>query len=282
MRKIQTAILLLVALGAILTQAQEVSIVIERMQISLWPEYDDPRLLVIYRGELAEAPQGPLVFTIPATAQVHAAAHVGPDGRLLANDWQILPADNHQQLVIFTPGSRQFQFEYYDDMIGPGPKKSFIFQFQSSRYEIKDLEIEVQQPLRAWDLAATPSLQAQGVDARGFGYFSREVGAVPAGTVIEQRVSYMKTDAEPSVRPASSRGLFTDFPWRIALAVVAFAVGFAGLGWLWWDRRQSVLKPKPSAQRHLSPQPQTRFCAQCGHEFRIEERFCSQCGRPRD
>ncbi len=190
MRKIRTAILLLVVLGTILpAQAQQSPVVIERLEIALWPEYDDPRLLVIYRGELAEDPQGPLVLAIPITAQVHAAAHVGPDGRLLADAWQIVGADDRQQIVMFVPGSREFQFEYYDDVIGPGPKKSFIFQFQSGRYEVKDLEIEVQRPLRAWELKATPPLQAEGIDARGFGYFSRRVGAVPLGTLVEQRVS---------------------------------------------------------------------------------------------
>lgn len=235
MREIWVAMLLLAVLSAALGSAQEGPIGIERLEISLWPEYDDPRLLVIYRGELAEAPKNPLVFAIPATAQVHAAAYVGADGRLLVAPWQIVAADDRSQLVMFAPGSRRFQFEYYDDVIGPGPKKSFSFQFRSGRYEVKDLEIEVQQPLRAWAFQATPSLQAQGIEARGFGYFSRRVGAVPLGTVVEQRVSYMKADMEPSVKPAT-RGEFK-FPWRIALVIAAFAVGLAGLAWLWWDRR---------------------------------------------
>lgn len=36
------------------------------------------------------------------SAQVHAAAPIGLDGRLLADNLQILPTDNGGQLVIFT------------------------------------------------------------------------------------------------------------------------------------------------------------------------------------
>ncbi len=234
-------------------------IVLERLEISLWPEYDDPRLLVIYRGELAEDPKSPLVFSIPSTAQVHAVAHVGPAGTLLADDWQLLPGDA-EQLVLFTPGSRRFQLEYYDNIIGAAPERSFVFRFRSDRYEIKNLEIEVQQPLRATGFQASPALDPHGVDTRGFSYFGKKIGAVPPGTLIEQRVSYRKNDTLPSLRPDSPISIV----WvavGVGLAVAALSV--AGLLWLWRKQRPA------------------QFCAYCGSRFRSDEKFCSQCGQRR-
>jgi hypothetical protein len=61
------AIALLVA--SVLGFAQQPPAVLERLEIALWPEYDDPRLLVIYRGELAQDPTGPLLFPLPRTAR---------------------------------------------------------------------------------------------------------------------------------------------------------------------------------------------------------------------
>lgn len=263
MRRVLIALFLASALGF----AQQLPVVIERLEISLWPEYDDPRLLVIYRGELAEDPKSPLAFSIPSTAQVHAVAHVGPAGTLLADDWQLLPDDNGQ-IVLFTPGSRRFQLEYYDDVLGTAPERSFVFRFRSERYEIKNLEIEVQQPLRATGFQASPALEPQGTDTRGFRYFGRRVGAVPPGTLIEQRVSYSKTDPLPSLRPATQNLVWAAL--GVGLAVVVLGV----IGLLWFRRRRSISEA-------TLPQRSAQFCAHCRYQFRADEQFCPYCGQRR-
>lgn len=259
-------IFIVLLLGSALGLAQQIPVVIERLEISLWPEYDDPRLLVIYRGELAEDPKNPLAFALPNTAQVHAVAYVGPAGTLLTAEWQLLPNENGQ-IVLFTPKSRRFQLEYYDDVLGTSLERAFVFRFVSDRYEIKDLEIEVQQPLRAQGLQGSPALEPRGADARGFSYFGRRVGAVAPGTLVEQRVSYRKTDTLPSLRPAVPGSLV----WvaiGIGLAVTALSVG----GFLWVRRRRAV-----PIRQDLA-----RFCAHCGYQFlHADERFCPRCGRQR-
>lgn len=254
---------LLAALGSF---AQQIPVVIERLEISLWPEYDDPRLLVIYRGELAEDPKSSLVFTIPNTAQVHAVAYMGPAGTLLTAEWQLLPRDN-DQLVLFTPKSRRFQLEYYDDVLGTSPERSFVFRFVSDRYEIKDLEIEVQQPLRAQGLQGNPALEPRGTDTRGFSYFGRRVGAVAPGTLVEQRVGYRKTDALPSLRPQTS------LVWiGVGAGLALIALGVAGV--LWFRRRRAISAVNVR-------QRSAQFCARCGYRFRADEQFCPQCGQRR-
>ncbi|MCL6642361.1 MAG: zinc ribbon domain-containing protein [Candidatus Bipolaricaulota bacterium] len=259
MRRIAIALLVASVLGS----AQQPLVMLEHLAISLWPEYDDPRLLVIYRGELAQDPPGPLLLTLPRTAHVHAVAYVGSGGRLLTADWQLLPSENSEKILLFTPRTRLFQLEYYDDVLGTAPEREFVFRFFSDRYDVKNLEIEVQQPLRAKDFQGSPALEPQGTDVRGFSYFGRRVGSVPTGTVIEQRVSYRKTDNEPSLRPAG-------IPW------IPIAVGGAGLALiavvsLVWLRRRRLA---PSGAR-------THFCARCGYRFRADEQFCPQCGQRR-
>lgn len=258
-------IFIVLLLGSALGLAQQIPAVIERLEISLWPEYDDPRLLVIYRGELAEDPKNPLAFALPNTAQVHAVAYMGPAGTLLTAEWQLLPSENGQ-IVLFTPKSRRFQLEYYDDVLGTSPERAFVFRFVSDRYEIRDLEIEVQQPLRAQGLQGGPALEPRGADTRGFSYFGRRVGAVAPGTLVEQRVSYRKTDALPSLRPAAQLSLV----WiGVGAGLGLIALGIAGF--LWFRRRRAVSPANVSAQ----------FCARCGYRFRADEQFCPQCGQRR-
>jgi hypothetical protein len=258
------AIALLVA--SVLGFAQQPPAVLERLEIALWPEYDDPRLLVIYRGELAQDPTGPLLFPLPRTAQVHAVAYVSSDGRLLTADWQLLPSEGSEKMLLFTPRTRLFQLEYYDDVLGTAPERSFVFRFFSDRYDVKDLEIEVQQPLRATGLQGSPALEPWGADARGFSYFGRRVGAVPTGTVIEQRVSYRKTDNEPSLRPTGIPLMPIALGGAGLVAIVALAV----ISLVWLRRRR--LAPS-NALAH--------FCARCGYRFRADEQFCPQCGQRR-
>jgi len=253
------AIALLVA--SVLGFAQQPLAVLERLEISLWPEYDDPRLLVIYRGELAEDLHDPMVFVIPATAQVHVAAYVDPEGDLVTDDWQVLPAGGEQR-VIFWPDSRQFQFEYYDDVIGTSPERSFIFRFQSYFYEVKELTIKVQQPLGARGLQGIPELTAVGGDSQGFSYFLRKAGPVPVGTVVEQRISYIRTERAPSLR--ASWGLYA-----VWLIIGGITVGVAIALW-WWGRRQ-----------RSGREPAAQFCTHCRRQFRSDEQFCPQCGRRR-
>ncbi|MCS6936100.1 MAG: hypothetical protein NZ610_06055 [Candidatus Bipolaricaulota bacterium] len=262
----------LLGLWAGAVSAHQTPVVIERLEISLWPEYDDPRLLVIYRGELAQEPTEPLTFAIPLTADIHAVAYLDSEGRLLKSDWQLLPSDEREQLVIFMPGSRRFQLEYYDEILGQRPQRAFTFRFRSTRYEIKELYLEVQQPLRSEEFLATPPLPENlGTDVQGLRYLGRRVGAVPVGVLVEQRISYTKRDARPSVQLHAGSGLPS--LWFIAAAVALLAVGLTAVTWYWWRRRTT-----PTSQ----PISKTLgFCTGCGRAFRQDERFCPRCGRPR-
>ncbi len=271
-------------------EAQQSPIVIERLEISLWPEYDDPRLLVIYRGVLAQEPKGPLTFAIPITAELHAVAYLNAEGRLLKSDWQILPGSDREQLVVFTPGSRQFQLEYYEEIATRGPQRSFTFQFQSSRYEIGALQLEVQQPLRSRDFVAQPPLPDDlGTDTRGLRYFGRKFGTVPLGVLIEQQISYTKRDAQPSVQ--ANTGEVFSLSWPVVGALTLLVLGLVGITWYWWAQRRTPPSPglrHPSLTLPVNGEGTggvkgrgAGFCSGCGYAFRDEEAFCPKCGRPR-
>lgn len=280
MRALSFALLLLVGWAG-----EQSPVVIERLEISLWPEYDDPRLLVIYRGMLAQEPKGPLIFAIPITAEIHAVAYLNSEGRLLKSDWQILPGSDREQLVVFTPGSRQFQFEYYEEITTRGSQRSFTFQFQSSRYEINALQLEVQQPLRSSDFVAQPPLPDDlGRDRRGLSYFGRKIGTVDLGLLIEQQISYTKRDTQPSVQANTGAALGRSWPVLGALALLA--LGLVGITWYWWARRRAsppapLTSPHPFPPRGGPGSGPMGFCSGCGHAFREREEFCPKCGRPR-
>ena len=57
----------------------------ERTHVSVWPEYDDPRLLILYEGAFVDDGGFPrtLDFPVPLGIDVNQAAGLTPDGRYL-------------------------------------------------------------------------------------------------------------------------------------------------------------------------------------------------------
>ena len=57
----------------------------ERTHVSVWPEYDDPRLLILYEGAFVDDGGFPrtLDFPVPLGIDVNPAAGLSPDGRYL-------------------------------------------------------------------------------------------------------------------------------------------------------------------------------------------------------
>src|SRR5512136_1630617 len=92
---------------------------LSELTIRLWPEYDRPQLLVIFRGTVAEgvALPAPVSFTLPANVQtLHAVAYLDETAGTLVNieAYNFVAGTGGKVLGFATPG-RQFQFEYYSD-----------------------------------------------------------------------------------------------------------------------------------------------------------------------
>ena len=75
---------------------------ITRLQLSIWPEYDDPRVLLIIRGELADGAAFPTHVTlpIPKNAELIGAGMISELGELLLH-----PAPRHCRRHVGHPGN---------------------------------------------------------------------------------------------------------------------------------------------------------------------------------
>lgn len=172
------------------------------LSMDIRPEHDDPRVLVIYRGTLsAQAPLPyPLAFTIPAGAQVHAAAY-RRDGQLLAAQYRTEPDDGRTRVTFLTP-EPDFQFEYYADLMSGRPRRTFAVQV-AFPLPVEALEVSVEQPLRSTGFTLTPT-PARTATGGGFTYYLYAEGRWPAGKVWSVRGTYRKEDDEPSLPRAGT------------------------------------------------------------------------------
>lgn len=306
------AVSALVALAAFLVpmaSAQEAGqLTLTRLQVSLWPEYDDPRLLVLYRGEFAETQAFPreISFRIPATAEVNAAAYADDDGRLMANPFKT-QVEGDEQVITYPIPKPSFHFEFYDDVIQGEPSgREFSFTL-SLPYPVQSLQVDVQEPLRATVFQVSPVASRVITGTDGFRYFVYDLGSLEPGQSVQLSASYAKPDARPSVEATVPPVAPTTLPaveepgvgarGAQPLLVLA-AVGLGGVGAALiagallmrsrGRRRAPVPSRQPAARRPVPtkpvPEPRAKavasFCTQCGHQLSPGARFCSWCGTP--
>lgn len=300
----------LVALFLILTSclaaaAQGPDLVIPRALLRIWPEFDDPGLLVILSGDFADATGYPkdVTFPMPAGARNIQAAYPDASGSLLNADWRI---DGNTVTYVQLPRPA-FQLEYYVDRQPGGNQREITYVFEAP-YAIQALDVKVQQPARATDFSLTPPAERTETDAYELTNHVFSRNQLAAGDQLEITLRYIKTDSglsqprlvvtAPTPVPDAATGTTgtsgasgsatTWLPW---LLIGAGGVALVGLLAYWFlaqrrpaapvVRSRAVAHPPAAPSARTTPPRAAAFCTQCGNALRPDDRFCAQCGAAR-
>ncbi|MDO8568823.1 MAG: zinc ribbon domain-containing protein [Dehalococcoidales bacterium] len=213
-RKLTRAFLivgLLVAVALIASPAMGASdkLSVKKMKVSVWPEYDDPRVMVTYQGEFKDGsvfPQG-VKFPVPLGSEMNmVCALKPPNEEHLCQLYDTLTGSDDLS-ISYTLPIPTYYLEYYWDGIKGLPDKSFTFKYVSP-YAIDTLELEVQQPLKATNFKLAQPYASATSDGLGMKYYHYAFNNVTPGQVISVDASYTKPDSKPSVakKPASGSG----------------------------------------------------------------------------
>jgi hypothetical protein len=278
-----------------------------RLRLSIWPEYDDARVLVMFRGEMEPHSAFPTHITLPLPkgAEVIGAGMVSKQDELLLHPHQVTPGEAEDSLEINLPAARFFVEFYYNPFV-EGTDKRFTYTVPTA-YSIERLEVDIQQPLQAMRFTTEPQAMGRETDEQGFTYHRFIYHNLSKGDIRRFTVTYTKTVALPSVargQPASEaiqhsrtagRTLVLAFGMLIVAAVVC---GGGTVLWTGYQRRRQAsaahqspsISPQGVVQSHapatLASMPTTagrntpNFCSNCGAQLRPEYRFCPGCGRP--
>ncbi len=273
------------------------------LQIEIWPEFDRPEALVIYRGALAaQAGQLPVQIAMRIPARVGEPNAVAlrqagtlvdaPYTREVAGEWAV---------IRFSADEIEFQLEYYDPgLLKDGVQRQMTYAWPGD-LGAENLRVVVQQPPGATNLQLEPAASSSQPGPDGLMYHTSELGPVDAGRNFEIQIGYQKADdrltvdlfaqsaqdpvLQPESAPAEISGQRGDtlLLWTAALA--ALAVLAVGGYWLWSTGR---LRGAPS--RRASGKKRTRkarppgrarpdvFCHQCGQQAQPGDHFCRNCG----
>lgn len=295
------SLLILSLLGVQPAQAQD-KVQIGTLEIALWPEYDQPSVLVIYRLTLSDAVILPkqLALRIPASAgRPHAVAVREPSGQLVNLEYD-LTSDGTWITLKMIANFPELQIEYYDPgLLKEGAQRTFTFEW-SGDYAVERCFVEVQQPLSAERLTISPGPVASNVAADGLVYFTKEVGALSAGQTFKIEVSYQKDNDNLSISalqvqpsaPLTTESSWQDrmlgaLPWLLGIGGVLLIAG--GVFWYWQSGRQ----PRPPRRRRGRAQRVSAveaeasspgsgvsavYCHQCGKRAAEGDRYCRSCG----
>ena len=268
------------------------------LDVDLWPEYDAPGVLVIYRGTLPVSASLPaeLTLRIPAEAgDPNAVAVREADGTLRSVNFT-RQIDGEWALINFTATTPEIQLEYYDPtLVKENGDKQFIYRWAGD-YPVDSLTIQVQQPVGAKGMKLSPAADSSETGQDGLVYFTKRVGAVPAGQAFDLQLDYQKEadtltaeslQVQPSApvtdAPTTARTLRSALPWILGLLGVGLLVG----GGLWyWNSGREKERPEPRRRRRTAApaEPQAAetgsdvYCHQCGKRAGSGDRFCRTCG----
>jgi hypothetical protein len=285
------AALLLLVTGAMRGSAQDATAPIDHIEVALWPEFDQPAMLVIYRFELAPDTPLPARVALPvpdAAGAPHAIAWLGADNMLYdavfttesAGDWMIV--------VVEMPESRIGQLEYYSDMDFAGTIRSFLFDWPQG-FELGGMSYKVQQPVAASKLRVVPAPDGEGPGEFGLTYLAAEMGPQSVDSAPAISVTYEKSNPALSVEalqplgqvtsPVTQSGNSNILPWLFAALGVIVLGG--GVYYLAFRRRpvpQRVPRRRRKSTTDVELEASTVYCHNCGAAAGISDVYCRQCG----
>jgi zinc-ribbon domain len=258
---------------------------IDGMSVDIWPEYDDPRVLVIYRGTLAPGLTTPrdFSFLVPTGAEIHMAGAVDETRGHVHALFETKDRGDGLTEVSYSLPNPNFYMEFYYDPLGDTPERDFTYRLVSP-FPIDQLMVSVQEPRRAEGFAMTPATnQIVRDDAEGLSYHVVGFSDVAAGEAQTVSVSYRKGDREPSVVAedgAGAQGADSRAMRSILIFSAILLVGVVGYGVFVTLQKRDAEADGGLSDAFADPITDVNFCSQCGEEVAPTDRFCGICGHP--
>ena len=263
---------------------------LDSVQISFWPDFDDPSVLVLITGQFPEDAPLPAQVSIPVPddAQINAVASIDEAG-MASIDF-----DSTNGNVTFVTSSPRFRVEYYAPYQQDGLSRSYDFEWIAD-LAVAELSAEIQQPANAITLTSEPAASNMYTnETDGLFYHALDPRAVPAGTSYQVDFQYdMASDAltvgqvtsaseEVSGRDVVAPVETVNNNWLI-FAAIAGLVALAVIGTWFVATRASgrkssrPIKPKPKKAENTKSK-EVIFCHNCGQAAESNDRFCRRCG----
>lgn len=293
MRKWLLTALLVVFLSAVSTASAQTNITLASMQVQLWPEYDQPSMLVITDFKLAEATSFPtdLTFRIPLDANLIAVAAYDNTGNLINAVFDGPNVEGDYQAFTITMEAASGRFEYYQPLTFSGTQRTYIYSWDGT-YAVDAFEARVLEPLDTTSLTTVPKLDSISQE-NGAKYFQGKPVKLGQGEEFKLNLQYNKTSDSLI---ASAQGVQPSAPvdenttGRISINnYLPYIIGGIGVlliagGLVYYFRAGSSSTKRSRRRAHSGAEEEGAgaaedvYCPQCGTRAKPNDRFCRTCG----
>jgi hypothetical protein len=300
-------ILILSTLLATVIPVQASELSISHLEIDIWPEYDQPSVLVIFHVSFSSTSSLParVSLRIPASAgDPYSVAMKDLDGMMYDLEYSVIP-DGNWNRIEFVTSSQDLQLEFYKPYFNKSKVSRGFFFSWISDYPIQDLSVSIQHPKTAVDMVIQPNPDRVIVNPNdGLTYYKIDYGSLEKGASLTVSLAYVKTNDELSasigpVEPASPlpaqrtiwQSIESVLPsiWgnrnlMITAALLLCALFLFAL-LLLVVRGPVLTRPtRHKAERGnskakvASKEEKEIYCFQCGKKARPGDVFCRTCG----
>jgi hypothetical protein len=266
--------LVALALVPLPVQAQSSGLQLQRLLVEIWPEFDRPEALVIYRAELAPDTVLPadLTFRLPGYIDTMHAVAIEQNGSLVdvTPDSIQMVQEGHDKLLTFPTTSLNVQFEYYDPSVLTIQDQARQLKFEfAAPYDVATAVLQVQEPVETSDFSMNPPSDNTFTSVDGLTYNNKEFSGLTAGETVSLTASYQRQTDELSVNamPADRQGLSGTIsnsapdnsaesvgPNNLPIGYILIGAGVVlllGTGGYWWwaNSRAKLVGDSPQDRR---------------------------------
>lgn len=267
-------------------------VTIANMTVQLWPEYDQPSMLVIADFQMTAATALPveMTFRIPQDANLVAVATVAGDGSFLNTIFDGPKDDGEWQAFTITVSqSSVYRFEYYQPLTFNGDQRVFSYLWDGA-YAVDAFNVLVLEPVDVTDFSMEPTYESI-AQQNGSNYYDSGVMQLASGSQFALNLNYNKSSdtlvapaegiqpADPVDENTPGRvSLNNSLPYIIGGLGVALIIG--GIVYYWRAGRKSFKSPRRRSHSNAEGEASDvdAYCPQCGARAKAGDRFCRVCG----
>ncbi|MBE7433863.1 MAG: zinc ribbon domain-containing protein [Anaerolineales bacterium] len=261
------------------------------VNVQLWPEYDQPSMLVIVDFQPAAETSLPVTldFRIPADANLIAVASDAGGGRFMDFPFAGPAAEGeYQTFSMLVEQNMPYRFEYYQPLSFNGDERLFSYLWDNG-YAVGSFQYFLLEPLDATRVELDPK-HASVITSQGLNYYEGAPIQLTSDEQFVLTVKYQKTTdtlvsqaqsvqiAEPVNENTPGRmSLANSLPYIIGGLGVIMILG--GLMYYFQWGRSSRSKPRRRHSQTEAGEDSTGvYCPQCGTRAKPNDRFCRTCG----
>jgi hypothetical protein len=283
-------LLLFVVLIIPFPAAAQGGITLKTLTVQLWPEYDQPAMLVIYDFTLPDETSLPIDITlrIPTDATLIAVAYAPSSSNLLnlphqdpveANGWQVVT------MTIDTPAI--YHIEYYAPLTRSDEQREYIYRWPGD-YAVETFNVSVKPALDTTEITTDPQMRSATAEGSTLSTLEWGTSDLAAGEELPIRITYTKSSDRLGVsdQPFETGTVDESTQGRVSLSnYLPYILGGLGVllivvaGLYFWQTSKG--KPSPR-RRHRSRDDESNneevYCHQCGKRAQSGDRFCRTCG----